>query len=189
MTKMFHKLMIATVLFMAVCSVALAQQQPQPEKIPVKLQIVLSRYYGDRRISSLPYTLLTTANGPQTSLLLGTNVPIVTSVASAASSDGKTPSTTSYSYTNVGTSIQCTVTTEAGRFKVVLLIDDKTVVDAKPATGGSANTGTNDKPSFRDFNYNGTLSMKEGESKQIATAADRTSSEVVKIDVTLTLDK
>jgi len=144
------------------------QAQAQPEKIPVKLQFVISTYEGDRKVSSIPYTLLATANGGMATLLNGTNVPI-------PSGDGK------YSYTNVGTTIVCTVTTEGGNFKIAINFDEKSVVAAKPPVAPAS-------PTFHDINYVSTITIKEGETKQLISATDKATGEVVKVDVTLTLD-
>jgi hypothetical protein len=43
---------------------------------PVRLTIVLSRYQGDKKASSLPYTLVVNANGPKASLRMGSSVRI-----------------------------------------------------------------------------------------------------------------
>ena len=38
------------------------------------------------------------------------------------------------------------------------------------------------------MNYVGTITLKEGETKQLISAPDKVSGEIIKIDVTLTLD-
>jgi hypothetical protein len=93
-------------------SVAEAQPQAQADKVPVKLQFVISTFEGDRKVSSVPYTMLATANGGQISFLNGTNVPL------QVSGDGK------ITYTNIGTNISCTVTTEAGNFRIDIRFDE-----------------------------------------------------------------
>src|SRR5215471_16678536 len=113
MTKLFIQLTIPIFVVMAFSSLAAAQpvlpspfssptsaQQGQAEKIPLKMQIVISKYQGDRKTSSLPYTLLVTANGDHASLAANSNVPIPSSTNAGGT----------YSYTNVGTNIDCTVT-------------------------------------------------------------------------------
>jgi len=175
--------MITILLLLAFSNFGFAQAPSTQERIPVKLVIVISRYEGDRKLSSLPFTLLATANGERASLNNGVNMPI----SSAGTTDGKP--TTSITYTNIGTSIVGTVTTESGRYRVNLSIDDKSVVDVKTAPTTGATAKASDQPSFRAVSFNSTVSLKEGEQKQIFSAADRISGEVTKIDVTLTLDK
>jgi hypothetical protein len=59
-------------------SVVIAQPQAQPDKIPVKLQFVITAYEGDRKVSSVHTHYLATANGGQVTFLNGINVPIQT---------------------------------------------------------------------------------------------------------------
>ncbi len=44
--------------------------------IPVKVQLVLTRYQGDKKVGSLPYTLVVNANGPRAQLRMGSQVPV-----------------------------------------------------------------------------------------------------------------
>src|SRR5687767_10230569 len=98
-----------------------AQQKPQPAEaareaaaapaktpseqpramMPARVQIVFSRFKGDKKVSSLPYTLGVTANERvKTSLRMGMEVPL-----------GRMQS---YNYKNLGTNIDCSVES-AGR--------------------------------------------------------------------------
>ena len=175
MTKIFQRLIVTILIVTAFSSLA-AAQQVKAEPVPVKVQIVFSRYEGDRKTSSLPYTMLISANGDRVQIQANANVPI-------PSSNG------SYTYTNVGTSIDCTVTTEAGgRYKVALNLRDNLPIAPKN-TASNANSKPPDTLTFGNFNYQGSISMKEGETKQIISSADRATGEVVKVDVTLNLDK
>ena len=61
--------------------VAVAQEEacrhPAGQALPLKVQLVVSRHAGDKKISSLPYTLWVTANAKQTtSVRMGVQVPI-----------------------------------------------------------------------------------------------------------------
>ena len=177
MNKYFQPFVLAIPSVAIFANVAIAQPQAQPDKIPVKLQFVITAYEGDRKVSSVPYTLLATANGGQVTFLNGINVPIQTG-------EGKT------TYTNIGTNITCTVTTEAGNYRIAINFDEKSVIVAKaPATpAGTVITKLPDSPSFRNVSYVGTITIKEGETKQLISAPDKVTGEVIKIDVTLTLD-
>ena len=172
MTTIFKNLVTALLVVMAFSSMATAQQV-QAEKIPLKIQIVFSRYEGDRKTSSLPYAALVTANGDRINLQANANVPY-------------TSSTGVISYTNIGTTIDCTVTTDSGRFKVALSLHDNSPIVLKATP---ANAKLPDAAAYGNFNYTGSITMKEGETKQIISSSDRTTGEVVKVDVTLTLDK
>jgi hypothetical protein len=177
MNRYFQPFMLAIPSVAIFANVAVAQPQAQPDKIPVKLQFVISTFEGDRKVSSIPYTLLATANGGQVTFLNGANVPI------QVSGDGK------ITYTNIGTTIVCTVTTEAGNFRVNISFDEKSVTPAKtPASPAGTAPKPPESPSIRDVNYNGTITIKDGETKQLIAAPDKGTGEVTKVDVTLTLD-
>jgi len=174
MTKLLKHLAL-TILAVLASGVVAQAQQAQAEKVPVKLQIVFSKYEGERKTSSLPYTVFATANGDRVQINVGTNVPIVGSSGAVT-------------YTNLGTNIDCTVTTESGRYKVSVNLKDNYLVVPKPEAE-NANVRPADAQSYGQFSFSGSLTVKEGETKQIVSAADRASGEVVKVDITLTLDK
>jgi len=169
--------MVAIPLALTFASVAQAQPQAQSDKIPVKLLVVISTFEGDKKVSSMPYTLMATANGNQVSFNSSTNMPIPNGTSGG------------YSYTNVGTNLVCTVATEAGSFKVTLNFSDKTVISNKaPAAATSSTAKPLDSPSFHDVSYSSAVNIKDGETKQLISAPDKVTGEILKIDVTLTLD-
>lgn len=74
-----------------------------------------------------------------------------------------------------------------GRFTVILQVQDRSFLD-KPATLGSgANAVT--QPVLRNFQYTVSMLLKDGETKQIASASDKGSGEIVKVDVTINVEK
>lgn len=155
---------------------ALAQQKPsEPDKRPVvKVQVVLSRYEGDHKTSSLPFTMLATADGERVSFRTGSQIPIAT-----AADNGKT----NFQYIDVGTNIDCGVkTAEDGRFNVVLNFQDRSATDKVPV-GGSV------QPVLRNLQYTSSVLLKDGETKQFVAASDKASGEMIKIDVTLNVEK
>jgi hypothetical protein len=94
----------AIVLLLAARPIAvLGMQQTAPPKtntvVPLKVDIVLSRYQGDKKISSLPFTLLVNT-GNATSLRMGVDVPSGTTTVK-----DKTDGTerTSTDFRNIGT--------------------------------------------------------------------------------------
>ena len=92
------------------------------QNVPLELQVVIARYQGDKRVSSLPYVLSLKSGlnstfrqpGQGASLRLGSRVPIRAQIVTPAS-DGK-PATTanSVNYENVGTNIDCAATLTIG---------------------------------------------------------------------------
>ena len=49
----------------------------------LRVQILLARYQGEKKISSLPYMLGVVSNGAKTSLRMGTQLPIATTMMGA----------------------------------------------------------------------------------------------------------
>jgi hypothetical protein len=148
---------------------------PQPAKpgpvTPLKVTIVLSRYQGDKKASSLPFTLSVNTNDrSRTSLRLGAKIPI-------SSAGG------SFSYQDVGTNIDCVASTlDDGRYRLELTIEDSSVYGDEP--GGQVAT-KREPPAFRSFRSTNTLIMKDGQSTQYTTATDKVSGEITKVDVTV----
>ena len=105
-----------------------AQEQAQAAAVPLKVTVVISRFQGETRKSNLPYTLFVNAveRGERTSLRIGSQVPIPTRVASQGAGTNEPPTT--YSYQNVGVSIDCLATpTTDGKYRLSLTINDSSV--------------------------------------------------------------
>jgi hypothetical protein len=153
------------------------------ELIPVDVEVVISRYQGDKRISSLPYSLAVNAgqNVSPTRLRMGANVPVPAFTAG----DGKPAPLVSYNYQNVGTDIDCTARPLGdGRFVVSVGVEERSVVQQP---NGSTNAGG--APVIRNFEAQNSLVLRDGQTRQFTAAADRVTGEVVKVDVTLKVAK
>ena len=157
--------------------------------VPLKVQLVVSRHSVDKKvISSLPYTLWVTANGKQmTSVRMGVQVPIVQTTFSSASKDGPAsiPSS-SYTYRDVGTNIDCQATGQAdGSFSLDIKLNDSSVsFDTK-----DPNQTLKGVPAFRNFTSNFSILLKDGQTAQYASATDPVSGETLKVDVTINVLK
>ncbi len=156
-----------------------APKEGPPRLVPLKVQIVLSRFKGEKKIASLPYMLTVTANdrGP-TNLRMGIDVPIATRNSSQ------------YNYRNVGTNIDCFAASAPGdSYKLNVTVEDSSVqVDAKAAESTNAAV-VQDIPAFRTFKSSFALLLRDGQSGQYTSAVDPISGEVMKIDVTLNVLK
>jgi Flp pilus assembly secretin CpaC len=159
---------------------------PQPgdrnqKIVPLKLLVVVSKYQGDKKVSSLPYTLTLSSNGGRVSLRMGGEVPILTG--------GTLPGQpASFNYRNVGTSIDCAAAAlDADRFSINIGLEDSSVY--AEGAGQPSLSKTGDHPSFNTFKANETVILKDGQSSQYTTAADKVTGEVIKVDLTLTVVK
>ena len=158
-------------------------------QVPLKVQLVVARYQGEKKVSSLPYTLSVVANdGDKTSLRMTLDVPIPQTVFSTPKEGG--PATTpvaSYSYRSVGTNIDCQArTVEEGVFKLDLGVSDSSVF----AADKEANPGRVGPPvTIRNFTSTFNVMLRDGQTVQHTSATDPVTGEVLRIDVTLTVLK
>jgi hypothetical protein len=149
---------------------------------------VVSRFQGEKKISSIPYTLSVVANdNDKTSMRMRMDVPVAQTVFSGG--PNTTVPQTSYNYRSVGTDIDCMARTiEGGLFKLDLAVSDSSVVlPEKQSTGPSATM--QGIPAFRSFTSSFNLLLKDGQTAQHTAATDPISGEVIRVDVTLNVLK
>jgi hypothetical protein len=159
--------------------------------VPIKLQLVISRTMGEKKISSLPYTLWVTANEKQpTRLRMGVDVPVVQTVFSAPKEGGgATTPQSSYSYRPVGTNIDVTATTlPEGLFSVSITLQESGLQFDSKETPRPVGTMPG-VPAFRNFTANFVILLKDGQTGQYTAATDPVTGEVLKVDATLNVLK
>jgi hypothetical protein len=164
-----------------------AAPKPAPVAVtPLKVSVVVSRFQGEKKLSSLPYTLSVNA-GSRATLRMGAKVPVMMMMTANMPKD--LPQGGPVQYQDVGTSIDCNVSAvqDDGRFRVEITIDDSSVygegpnpTDNKPPPGN---------PSFRSFKASDSMVLRDGQTAQFTTATDKVSGEIVKVDVTLNIVK
>lgn len=163
-----------------------AAAKPAPTAIPLRVQVLVSRFEGEKKLSSLPYTLSVNA-GSRGTLRMGAKVPV--NMMMTANMPKDFPQGGPIQYQDVGTSIDCYVSTvqDDGRYRIEITIEDSSVygdapnpADNKPAPGN---------PSFRSFRASDSMALRDGQTSQFTTATDKVSGEIVKVDVTLTVVK
>jgi len=140
---------------------------------PLRVQIVYSRYQGDKKLSSVPHTISLNADERPARLRMGIMVPIV--------SQGKEGPTTSYR--DVGNNIDCMARTESeGRFRLECSFEQSSLYD-KPGEGIQG------MPMFRNFRAESNVTLRDGQTTQHTSATDPVTGEVLKIDISLTVVK
>jgi hypothetical protein len=164
----------------------------RPAPVPLKIQLVLSRFQGEKKVSSVPYTLSVTANdgGGSAKVRMGVQMPIVSTVFGA----GGTTTPTSYNYKDLSTNIDCNAASGTeGRYKVQLTVNDTSVYFPEPDAGkSSAATPPSPLagvPAFRTFTSTFTAWLRDGQTSQYTSVTDQVSGQVLKIDATLTVLK
>jgi hypothetical protein len=157
------------------------------EVIPLQVQVVISKYQGDKKVSSLPY--LMSFNTSSSSLNTGGSVRMGTQIAVPTTNtvDGKT--TTSYNYKDIGTSIDCGASARPdGAFNVYIAVSDSAVYSDDQPKSPTVVPAT-PLPIIRSYQTTNRLILKDGQSSQFTAATDRITGEVIKIDVTLKVMK
>src|SRR5207248_4605108 len=156
-----------------------APAAPKPGAVitPLRVQIMISRYQGDKKISSLPYIL--SVNGVSdpvnlarghANLRMGAKVPVMMMAVTVV--DGqKMPTGGPIQYQDVGTNIDCNVASlDDGRFKVEITIDDSSVYPEERVTPADARLATSGSPTFRSFRATDSMVLKDGGTAQFTTA-------------------
>jgi type II secretory pathway component HofQ len=186
-----HSLPVAIAFALSV-SVA-AQDGQSPPSAPsrpaapvgLKVSLVFSRAQGDKKVSSVPYTLFVTANDQRTSVRLGTQIPVPTTIVS---DKGSVPS---YQYRDVGTNIDCAANSAPdGAFRLIITMTDSSVYypDESDAATKST-TAVTRAPAFRNFNSTFTLLARDGQTVQSTSVTDPVSGQTIKIDATVNVQK
>src|SRR5918999_1395688 len=94
---------------------------PPRNPVPLKLNVIVSKYQGDKKTSSLPYSISLNSNNSIVRLRMGADVPYATGTASA---DGKPAP--AYAYRTVGLNIEATAAAqqEGGLFRLEITVGD-----------------------------------------------------------------
>jgi len=184
-----------------ITAAAQGQSAPKPSpSVPLRMQLVISRWQGDKRIAATPYTFVVNATDPLSSpgqdwsrVRMGVEVPVTTAPPPDSKQNAAPGQPSTVQYRPFGTSIDCIAQPlENGRFKVSITIDESTPYSDEdksrfPSSTNESRGGMN--PVFRSFRLVNVLMLKDGQSEQMSSAIDRFSGEVVKVDVTLSVIK
>jgi hypothetical protein len=174
-----------------------AQSKPAAQSTPLKIQVVISRYQGEKKVSSLPYSLTVTGGGGRidpnagasfigrANLRMGAKIPIAATTFAPAAGDAKAGTIQSFNYQDVGTNIDCEVWAVDDRFRVQIAVDDSSVYPDDKDLPGTVKGNA----SFRTFRASDSMLLRDGGSGQFTTATDKVSGETVRVDVTLTVVK
>jgi hypothetical protein len=194
-TKLFKTLAFVCVVALASTAAVQAQEKASPpaapprtgtpiNATPLRVQVMIGRYQGEKKISSMPYTLTMNANN-HASLRMGTSVPVVMFSSPNPTKDVPQAGPSPVQYRDIGTNIDCASTAlDEGRYLLSMTVDDSSVYPDEPPSGAARNG-----PSFRSFRAINAMILKNGETGQFTTATDKMTGETVKIDVTLTVMK
>lgn len=162
-----------------------AQDKPaeKPKKVgaPLKIQVVYSRYQGEKKISSMPYTLLVTADERPTFVRFGLQIPIQTMANNQVT----------VVFKDASTNLDCSAETiDDGRYKVSLQIEQSSLFASEFERKAVGNTSAlANVPLLHSFRSSNVLYLRDGQSAQYVAAADPTNGELLKVDVSLAVVK
>jgi hypothetical protein len=161
-------------------------QAQASDPLPVQLEIVIARYQGTKRVSSLPYTL--SLNGRPsnaiTRLRMNGSVPVP---ATTRADDDKGPTVSSFNYREIGTNIDVlSIASTDGRLGFTITVTDSSLYGDGEVKSVAVAAGA---PMFRSFNVSSAVHLRDGEMAEFTAATDRLTGEVTKVEVTLTVLK
>jgi hypothetical protein len=153
---------------------------------PVKLTITLAEFDGEKKISNLPYALLLNSEPGEalsyTSFArTGVRVPMP-----GVGSDGK-----AYSFSDVGTNIDCGVRTDDdGRFTLRLNFERSSLYfQGQGDEKGTIRTISGGQPYLPAIRAQSLLTIRDGQSVEALSAADPINGHVFRLSVTLNVQK
>jgi len=173
-----------------------AQGTPQEERqkavptltdgVQLKVQIVFSEYEGNKKTTSLPYTLLV----PVTHDALRNKIRIENRIPIAMSE-------TNSQYMDSGTNIDCGAKLASeGRYELVMTLDRHWL--DMPAEAPAEKSGTSQEdahpgkfrqPTLRHFTVESNVIARDGQTIETTLATDPVSGKVIKLEVTVNVLK
>ncbi len=166
-----------------------AKMEERPKAMtPLKVQVVLTEYDGEKKVGSLPYVIYFTSRQDRSgggAIRMGMRIPV--SVVSTE----KEPH---IQYVDVGANIDCNAQlTEDGRYRLEVTVERSSIY---AAWGGSKTTDWKPgdqplsfQPILRQFRAHADTLMKDGQSIESTLGTDPLTGHVWKAEVTLTVVK
>jgi len=150
---------------------------------PLKVGVTFVEFEGDKKVKSLPYTLVVLADSkiPKSVVKVGSRVPVYTGKENGMQ------------YLDVGSNIDCVAfRVKEGEFDLRLSLDRSWVegdVSVPVDKGGSSGSGTFPEPIVRQFRSDLSVKLRDGQSVESMFATDPLNGKVYKVEVALTVLK
>lgn len=154
--------------------------------VPLKVSVVFNEYDGEKKLSSLPYTLFLKMDEHRQylgSIRMGVRVPIKTGEATIQ-------------YEDIGSNIDCTgQLAEDGKYVLDLAVERTSIYagtplkDEHPADAKIEDQLHGSQPLVRRFRAVYALMMRDGQTTQSVVGTDPLNGHVVKVDVTVNVLK
>jgi hypothetical protein len=164
------------------------QEKPKIEErakpsTPIKVQVVLTEWDGDKKVASMPYTFMVIADEKMgrytTSLRTGIRIPVEV--------DGKDQKTT---YVDVGSNIDCGIQSEEdGRYRLYLAVERSGLYPNKSQEGERLVAEPNGQPLIHQFRTSENLILKDGQTSDGILSTDPLNGHTLRVSVTITVQK
>jgi hypothetical protein len=159
-------------------SVSSASSPPAAEaaRPTLRIQLVIGRFEGEKKVGSLPYTFVVTPNAPNAlHIRFGVEAPVPSPNFAA---DAGKPGVVEYR--SLGTNIDCSNVKDltGGRYQLDINLQNSAALPGE-------NPGKDARPLFRRFDASFTAVLKDGQTMQTIASTNPVTGEVIKIDVTL----
>jgi hypothetical protein len=171
-----------------------AQEKPKSEdaamearptdETPLKISVTFTEFEGDKKVKSLPYTMVVVADGrpPKSVVKMGSRVPVYV---------GKEYG---MQYLDVGTNIDCQASrAKDNKFDVRLVLDrswvEGSVAVAVDPGASVQSSGQFPEPILRQFKSELSLTLRDGQTEESSFATDPLSGKVFKVEVSLNIVK
>jgi hypothetical protein len=169
------------------------QSTPDSKRlISLKAQVTFEEYDGQKKIASLPYTIRVVTDGNQSSIRDGLRVPISLGGSIASGSGQATP--TQFQYMDVGANIDCNAwVSDDGAFKVKLNVQRTflfSLDELKPAMDlNKVALGAGGNPVVQTFSSGFYLMMRDNQTIEAASVTNPLNGRVLKVLVTINVEK
>ena len=155
------------------------------ETTPLKVSVTFTEFEGERKVKSLPYSLVVVADGkpPKSVMKVGSRVPVYTGKENGMQ------------YLDVGSNLECQAfRTKDNRFDVKLDLDRSWVegdvaVPIDRGISSQSSSGQFPEPIVRQFRTALSLTMRDGQTIESTFATDPLSGKVFKVEVSLSVAK
>ena len=155
------------------------------ETTPLKVSVTFAEFEGDKKVKSLPYTMVVIADGrpPKSVLKMGSRVPVYTGKENGMQ------------YLDVGSNLECQAfRTKDNRFDVKLDLDRSWVegdvaVPIDRGISSQSSSGQFPEPIVRQFRSELSLTLRDGQTIESTFATDPLSGKVFKVEVSLSMLK
>jgi hypothetical protein len=158
---------------------------PQQDGPVLKMQIAIVEYEGEKKIKSLPYTLLFDTNRTAR-LRVGSRVPVAT---------GKDNGALQYQYIDIGTNLDCSAKPILdGKYLVSMFLERSWVEGDVFVYTGSETSGPDKRqdnmfrqPIIHQTKFDNTIVMRDGQTAETNLAADPLNGRLIKVEATLSV--